>query len=125
MSDDAPAPDIHEFLSFEAYQPLPSLIKAARELFTSGSLKRIHRAAVATEPTLDKCSEIIHKTARSKRRSLILISGVPGAGKTLVGLQLAHAKYLDDLSIARADGTKPTAAAVFLSGNGPLVEVLQ
>ncbi|MDC1287388.1 DUF2075 domain-containing protein [Gammaproteobacteria bacterium] len=125
LSDDAPAPDIHEFLSLEAYQPLPSLIKAARELFTSGSLKRIHRAAVATEPTLDKCSEIIHKTARSKRRSLILISGVPGAGKTLVGLQLAHAKYLDDLSTARPDGSKPTAAAVFLSGNGPLVEVLQ
>ena len=125
LQNGTPVPDIDKFLSLDSYQPLPTLIKAARELFNSGDLTRIHRAAVATEPTLDKCSEIVHKTARSKRRSLILISGVPGAGKTLVGLQLAHAKYLDDLSVARADGTKPTAAAVFLSGNGPLVEVLQ
>ena len=46
-------------------------------------------------------------------------------GKPLVGLQLAHAKYLDDLAIMRNNGEKPTAPAVFLSGNGPLVEVLQ
>lgn len=117
--------DTDAFLSINAYQPLPSLIKAARELFTTGNLTRIHRAAAATEPTLDICSEIIHNTASKDRRALILISGVPGAGKTLVGLQLAHAKYLDDLSVERSDGQKSTATAVFLSGNGPLVEVLQ
>jgi hypothetical protein len=49
---------------------------------------------------------------------------VPGAGKTLVGLQTVHAKYLDDLAIDRGSG-KPTPPAVFLSGNGPLVDVLQ
>ena len=47
-----------------------------------------------------------------------------GAGKTLVGLRTVHAHYLDDLAIPR-EGGKPTAPAVFLSGNGPLVEVLQ
>ncbi len=119
----APNPD--NFLMFECYQPMPSLIKAARELFNSGTLTRIHRAAVATEPTLDICSDIVHKTANKKRRALILTSGVPGAGKTLVGLQLAHAKYLDDLAVSRKGIGKPTATAVFLSGNGPLVEVLQ
>ena len=113
------------FLEIECYQPLPSLIKAARELFQSRSLTRIHRAAVATEPTLAKCSSIIHNTAKKKRRALILICGVPGAGKSLVGLQLAHAKYLDNLAVERASGGKPQAAAVFLSGNGPLVEVFQ
>jgi hypothetical protein len=113
------------FTSPSCYQPLPSLVKAARELFSSGSIKRIHRAASATEPTLKYCSEIIHKTAQLKRKSLILISGVPGAGKTLVGLQLAHSKHLDDLSVVREDIGKPTSPAVFLSGNGPLVEVLQ
>ena len=113
------------FLSLDSYQPLPSLIKAARDLFSSGTLTRIHRAAAATEPTLFECSSIIHETAKNKRRALILISGVPGAGKTLVGLQLAHAKYLDELSIAKESGEKPNAAAVFLSGNGPLTEVLQ
>ncbi|WP_136516280.1 DNA/RNA helicase domain-containing protein [Geomonas edaphica] len=113
------------FLAADSYRPLPSLIKAARELFNCGTLKRIHRAAVATEPTIEKCSAIVHETACRKRRALILICGVPGAGKTLVGLQLAHAKYLDDLAVVRENGEKPTAPAVFLSGNGPLVEVLQ
>jgi hypothetical protein len=49
---------------------------------------------------------------------------VPGAGKTLVGLQTVHAHWLDDLAVSRG-GEKPTTPAVFLSGNGPLVEVLQ
>ena len=125
ITEDGIAPKLVDFSWIDCYQPLPTLIKAARELFTSGSLTRIHRAAVATEPTLEKCSEIVHHTAKKKRRALILITGVPGAGKTLVGLQLAHAKYLDDLSVVRTNGEKPNAAAVFLSGNGPLVEVLQ
>ncbi len=124
MVPDVPAENLEDFIDPNCYQPLPSLIKAARELFNSGSLKRIHRAAVATEPTLQKCSEIIHTTAAKRRRALILVSGVPGAGKTLVGLQIAHAKYLDDIATDR-DGGKPYAPAVFLSGNGPLVKVLQ
>ena len=119
------AVNLDDFLSDSAYQPLPTLIKAARELFQSGSITRIHRAAAKTEPTLKECSSVIHTTASNKRRALILISGVPGAGKTLVGLQLAHAKYLDHLSIEQDSGGKPNAPAVFLSGNGPLVEVLQ
>ena len=49
---------------------------------------------------------------------------MPGSGKTLVGLQIAHARWLDDLAVDRGD-SKPSAPAVFLSGNGPLVEVLQ
>lgn len=125
MIDGQDTPNGSSFTGIECYQPLPSLIKAARELFKSGTLKRIHRAAIATEPSLAKCSSIIHKIASEKRRALILICGVPGAGKTLVGLQLAHANYLDDLAAERGDGEKPPAAGVFLSGNGPLVEVLQ
>ena len=69
-------------------------------------------------------TRIIHEAAQKKQRRLILLTGVPGAGKTLVGLRTVHAHYLDDLAIPRAAG-KPTAPAVFLSGNGPLVEVLQ
>jgi DUF2075 family protein len=103
---------------------LPSLIKAARALFKTGNLSRIKRAAAATEPAIDEIEKIIKQTAKQKKRSLILLSGVPGAGKTLVGLQLAHAKYLDKLSVEK-NGAKPTAPAVFLSGNGPLVDVLQ
>jgi hypothetical protein len=69
-------------------------------------------------------SEIAREAARTKTRRLVLLTGLPGTGKTLVGLQLAHARFLDDLAVERPDG-KPTAPAVYLSGNGPLVEVLQ
>jgi hypothetical protein len=125
VQSEALTPDLAAFLDSNSYQPLPSLIKAARELFSSGSLRRIHRAATATEPTLAACAQIVHQTAAKRRRALILICGVPGAGKTLVGLQLAHASFLDDLAVVRENGEKPTSPAVFLSGNGPLVEVLQ
>jgi hypothetical protein len=116
--------DPGQFLSVEAYRPLPSLIEAARELFERGDLRRIRRAAAATDPALQCISEIVHEAARTKTRRLILLTGVPGSGKTLVGLQIAHARWLDDLAVPRGDG-KPAAPAVFLSGNGPLVEVLQ
>lgn len=113
-----------EFLSESAYRPLPTLVEAARELLRSGDLRRVHRAAAATDPAVLEVSRIIHEAALRKERRLILLTGVPGAGKTLVGLRTVHAHFLDDLAVSRA-GSKPTAPAVFLSGNGPLVEVLQ
>lgn len=116
--------DPETFLLVERYRPLPSLVKAARELFATGDLARIKRAAAATDPTVHAVEKIVKETATRSKRALILVSGVPGAGKTLVGLRLAHAHYLDDLAINRGDG-KPPAPAVFLSGNGPLVQVLQ
>jgi hypothetical protein len=112
------------FLASDAYRPLPSLIESARSLFEHGDLPRIHRAAAATEPAIRRISEIIHEAAETKTRRLVLLTGVPGSGKTLVGLQVAHARWLDDLAVDRG-GRKPSAPAVFLSGNGPLVEVLQ
>ena len=121
VSNPVPA---NSFLSADAYQPLPSLVQAARELMNSGSIRAIHRARAATEPALSEITRIIYQAAETKTRHLILLTGVPGAGKTLVGLQIAHAHFLDALSIPRANGL-PTAPAVFLSGNGPLVEVLQ
>lgn len=112
------------FLSDGAYCPLPTIVEAARELMASGTLRTIERARAATAPALDEIARIIHAAAVGKSRHLILLTGVPGAGKTLVGLQTVHARFLDDLSVDRGEG-KPTAPAVYLSGNGPLVEVLQ
>lgn len=112
------------FLDPEAYRPLPSLVEAARELMERGELRRIRRAAAATGPTVRYLADVAHEAARTKTRHLVLVSGLPGTGKTLVGLQLVHARFLDDLAVARASG-KPTSPAVYLSGNGPLVEVLQ
>ncbi len=116
--------DVRSFLSESAYRPLPSLVKAARELFEQRTLRRIHRAAAATGPALEQIQQIALEAARTKTRHLVLVAGVPGSGKTLVGLQVAHAKYLDQIVIARGS-EQPSSPAVFLSGNGPLVEVLQ
>ena len=113
------------FLDAAAYRPLPTLVHAARELFTTGTLRDIWRARANTDPAINQIESIVRGAAVTKRRRLILLTGVPGAGKTLVGLRLAHAHYLDDLAVARGDGKKPSAPAVFLSGNGPLVQVLQ
>lgn len=119
-----PSIDREEFLAVDAYRPLPSLVRAARELLDRGELRRIHRAHAATQPAVDAIRDIVHHAARTTTRHLVLVTGVPGAGKTLVGLQAVHAHYLDDLAVDRGNG-KPTAPAVFLSGNGPLVQVLQ
>ncbi len=108
------------FLAESAYRPLPTLVQAARELFNKGDLRPIHRARAATDPAVFKIKDIIHEAAAERSRRLILLTGVPGAGKTLVGLRTVHAHYLDDLAVPRANGM-PTAPAVFLSGNGPLV----
>ena len=118
-----PAVPLEQFLREEAYRPLPSLVEAARELF-HGGLRTIHRARAATDPAVTEITRIVHEAARTGSRRLVLLTGVPGSGKTLVGLQMAHAHFLDDLAVSRAGG-RPTAPAVFLSGNGPLVQVLQ
>ncbi len=119
-----PTIDRARFLAESAYCPLPTLVEAARELFQSGTLRKIERARAATEPAVDAISRVIHQAALTKSRHLVLLTGVPGAGKTLVGLRTVHAHYLDDLAVPRAEG-RPTVPAVFLSGNGPLVDVLQ
>ena len=112
------------FLAKDAYCPLPTLVQAARELFLDGTVRRIHRAWAETQPAIDAISTIAHDAARTRTRHLVLVAGVPGSGKTLVGLSAVHNPGLDDLRVERAGG-KPPAPAIFLSGNGPLVEVLQ
>jgi len=112
------------FLAETAYRPLPTLVQAARELFEKGDLRPIRRARAATDPAVNKIKEIIYDAAGRRGKRLILLTGVPGAGKTLVGLRIVHSHFLDDLAVPRENG-KPSAPAVFLSGNGPLVDVLQ
>jgi hypothetical protein len=119
-----PVSEIESFLDESAYQPLPTLVAAARRLFSHDPLPNIKRAHGATGPAISAASAAAHDAASRKKRALVLIGGVPGAGKTLVGLQLAHAAFLDDLAIDRAGG-RPSSPAVFLSGNAPLVGVLQ
>jgi hypothetical protein len=116
--------DPTRFVAVEAYQPLPTLVKAARDLFLRQPLPWIKRARAFTDPALEYVSSVIHEAHRTKTRRLVLLTGVPGSGKTLVGMQIVHAGFLDDLAVPRATG-KSSTPAIFLSGNGPLVEVLQ
>lgn len=116
--------DLAEFLKADAYAPLPTIVQAARDLYHERELPYIKRARAATEPAIDCISQISHQAAGNGSRELVLVSGVPGAGKTLVGLQVVHAGWLDDLAVERQTGRKGNAA-VYLSGNGPLVAVLQ
>lgn len=118
------APRAEDFIAPGAYVPLPTIVQAARELFEKRELPYIKRAQAETRPALEHITAIAHQAARDGTRHLVLLSGVPGSGKTLVGLQLVHARWLDDLALPR-QGMKPTSAAVYLSGNGPLVQVLQ
>lgn len=124
LATPGPRLSVEEFLNPAAYRPLPSLVEAARELLERGEISRIGVIDEKTRPTLDLVSNIAREAAKTKSRHLVLLTGLPGTGKTLIGLQLAHARFLDDLAVARSDG-KPSAPAVYLSGNGPLVQVLQ
>jgi hypothetical protein len=112
------------FLSHDAYCPLPTLVQAARELFNKRQLRWIARAHAATEPAVEEIGRIIHDAHATRSRRLVLLTGIPGSGKTLVGLRIVHEHYLDDLASPR-NGRKSSTPAVFLSGNGPLVQVLQ
>ena len=109
-----------EFLSARAYKPLPSLVTAARKLFFEKRPPQLWRSIANTDEAVDAVQGIIQEARLTRTRRLVLLTGVPGAGKTLVGLRVAHAP---DASPAEGVGEPP--GAIFLSGNGPLVEVLQ
>ncbi len=101
---------------FSDYAPLPTLIESAQMLFKGNNFPSIKRAASAGIPqTLAKLLDIAREAESSNSHHLALITGVPGAGKTLVGLQFVFDTYQQ----------LQTQKAVFLSGNGPLVDVLQ
>jgi DUF2075 family protein len=100
------------------YSPLPSLIQAARTIWNKKPLPQIKRALSAGIPRT--IAELIHIAKQAKQNNelhLAFVTGVPGSGKTLVGIQLVYENHLDDSDIKNN--------AVFLSGNGPLVKVLQ
>lgn len=101
-----------------AYRPTPTIVEAAQTLYARHSVEAISRndaGAKNLTKTSQSVESIIDSAARDKFKAIVFVTGVPGAGKTLVGLNVAtHRRRSDDAT-----------HAVFLSGNGPLVEVLQ
>lgn len=117
LDTEARAPDIIKWIESD-YDPLPSIVSAARILFNHEPLPNIRRAQSAGIPQTIQSLINIAKQARSdKENHLAILTGVPGSGKTLAGLQLVYSDQIGSEDIRNQ--------AVFLSGNGPLVEVLQ
>lgn len=100
------------------YKPTPTIIEAAQALYKGHSVKKISRSdsdTINLSKTSDAISTIIDESKKHNRKSICFITGVPGAGKTLAGLNIANERLEID----------ENENAVFLSGNGPLVLVLQ
>ena len=104
------------------YTPTPTIIEAARSLYENHSVDDITRHEadkVTTDATIAYILDVINRSKRQGEKSICFVTGVPGAGKTLVGLDVAvKQSYQDDGTFSEEDG------AVYLSGNGPLVAVL-
>lgn len=104
------------------YSPTPTIIEAARTLYENHSVEDItrHEADEAsTDATISFILDVIEESKSKRQKSICFVTGVPGAGKTLVGLDVAvKQSYKNGDSIDTEDG------AVYLSGNGPLVAVL-
>lgn len=104
------------------YSPTPTIIEAARTLYENHSVEDITRHEadkVSTDTTISYILEVINNSKRDGQKSICFVTGVPGAGKTLVGLDVAvKQSYKDGDEYNEDDG------AVYLSGNGPLVAVL-
>lgn len=101
-----------------SYQPTPTIIEAARALYAQHSVEAIARFDAGAQNlhiTSRHIEELVDEARVKKQKFICFVTGVPGAGKTLVGLNVAT---------QRRDEHAPTHA-VFLSGNGPLVKVLR
>jgi len=100
------------------YLPTPTIIEAAQALYRGHNVSDITRSDAGAENltvTTDEINRIIEHSKANGRKSICFVTGVPGAGKTLVGLNIA---------IQRSNAQRGEHA-IFLSGNYPLVTVLQ
>jgi DUF2075 family protein len=100
------------------YKPTPTIVEAAQALYKGHNVKEISRSdsgAINLSRTSSCISGIIEASKKNGYKSICFITGVPGAGKTLAGLNIANERMK----------TAEDEHAVFLSGNGPLVKVLR
>jgi Uncharacterized conserved protein (DUF2075) len=100
------------------YKPTPTIIEATLALYNGHSVIEISRSdagAINLSKTSACVTEIIQRSRANCEKSIVFVTGVPGAGKTLVGLNIATSHIDPDDELY----------SVFLSGNGPLVSILQ
>jgi len=104
------------------YAPTPTIIEAARALYENHSVEDITRHEadkVSTDRTIAYVLDVINESKEKQKKSICFVTGVPGAGKTLVGLDVAIKQTYQG-----QDEPVEDEGAVYLSGNGPLVAVL-
>ncbi len=104
------------------YAPTPTIIEAAKTLYENHSVENITRHEadkVSTDRTIAYILDVIQRSKANQEKSICFVTGVPGAGKTLVGLDVAIKQTYQGKDTPVED-----EGAVYLSGNGPLVAVL-
>ena len=115
-------PPINPDWIISPYAPTPTIIEAAKTLYENHSVENITRHEadkVSTDQTIDYILKVIKESKLNQEKSICFVTGVPGAGKTLVGLEVSiRQTYQGNSEPVKDEG------AVYLSGNGPLVAVL-
>ena len=114
---DFPALDIDVWIG-KGYKPTPTIIEAAEILYRTHSVTEISRSdagAKNLQETSAAVSKVIDRARQNRSKVICFVTGVPGSGKTLAGLNIA----------TRRSEEHHDEHAVFLSGNGPLVDVLR
>ncbi len=104
--------------SESGYKPTPTIIEAAQALYQNHNVEEISRSdsgAKNLTETANCIMEIIEKSKKDGKKSICFVTGVPGSGKTLAGLNIS----------TQTANASAQEHAVFLSGNGPLVDVLR
>ena len=115
-------PSVNPNWIISPYAPTPTIIEAAKTLYENHSVENITRHEadkVSTDRTISCILDVIKHSKENQKKSICFVTGVPGAGKTLVGLDVAIKQtYQGNKEPVKDEG------AVYLSGNGPLVAVL-
>ena len=117
LKDNSKSIDI-EYWENSIYKPTPTIVEAAQALYKGHNVKEITRSDSGTinlSKTAECINSVIDKSKSKGIKSICFVTGVPGAGKTLAGLNIAVERMKTD----------EDEHAVFLSGNGPLVDVLR
>ncbi len=105
----------HEAWLGSPYHPTPTIIEAARALYAGHAIRELSQSEASAEHlrrTQEAVEAVVREARARRRRAICFLTGIPGAGKTLAGLNVVH-------------GLDANLKATFLSGNGPLVQVLQ
>jgi hypothetical protein len=112
-----PSFHVDEWLA-KGYKPTPNIVEAAQVLYRTHSVSDISRSDAGAKnlsETNARVSMVIDHARQNRKKAICFITGVPGSGKTLAGLNIA----------TRRSDKHQDEHAVFLSGNGPLVDVLR